>query len=59
MAGRSGVFVYDGSRAAQPARARAFIDLAIRRLTDNPAYLLTQQELLAAESNGRAAHLRR
>ena len=56
VADRSGVFVYYGSRAAQPARARAFIDLAIERLTDNPAYQLTAQELASAEAEGRAAH---
>ncbi|KAF0815105.1 HTH-type transcriptional regulator PgrR [Andreprevotia sp. IGB-42] len=38
-------FVYFGSRTAQPARARAFIDLAVKRLTDNPAYLLSHEEL--------------
>ncbi|MDM0004928.1 LysR family transcriptional regulator [Variovorax sp. J22G73] len=58
VADRSGVFIYYGSRAAQPARARAFIDLAIERLTDNPAYRLTAQELASAEAEGRAAHAR-
>jgi DNA-binding transcriptional LysR family regulator len=56
VADRSGVFIYYGSRAAQPARARAFIDLAIDRLTQNPAYVLTAHELASAESSGRAAH---
>lgn len=37
--------VYFGSRTSQPARARAFIDLAVKRLTDNPAYLLSAEEL--------------
>lgn len=32
-------FVYFGSRTSQPARARAFIDLAVERLTDNPHYV--------------------
>jgi DNA-binding transcriptional LysR family regulator len=58
-ADRSAVFVYYGSRAAQPARAKAFIDLAIQRLTNNPAYLLTAEELRSAESAGRLAHARR
>jgi len=40
-------FVYFGSRTAQPARARAFIDLAIERLTDNPAYVISRKELTA------------
>ncbi|MFG6415049.1 LysR family transcriptional regulator [Roseateles sp. DC23W] len=38
-------FVYFGSRTSQPARARAFIDLAVRRLTDNSDYVLNDKEL--------------
>jgi DNA-binding transcriptional LysR family regulator len=38
-------FVYFGSRESQPARARAFIDLAVDRLANNPAWLLTSEEL--------------
>jgi DNA-binding transcriptional LysR family regulator len=38
-------FVYFGSRTSQPARARAFIDLAVERLTDNPEYVLSSKEL--------------
>ena len=38
-------FVYFGSRSSQPARARAFIDLAVQRLVDNPQYILSQEEL--------------
>jgi len=34
-----------GSRVAQPARVRAFIDLAIARLADNPALFLRPDEL--------------
>lgn len=48
------VFIYYGSRA-QPSRVRAFIDLAIERLTDNPAFTLTQEEMQAAEAAGRRA----
>ena len=40
-----GLYVYYGSRAAQPARARAFIDLAVEMLADNPAFGLSVQEL--------------
>lgn len=47
------LFVYYGSRRAQPARARAFIELAVQRLTDNPAFILTPKELAAAEAKGR------
>jgi len=40
-----GLFLYYGSRVAQPARARAFIDLAIERLADNPQLFLQPHEL--------------
>ena len=38
-------FVYFGSRTSQPARARAFIDLAVQRLVGNPEYVLSEEEL--------------
>jgi DNA-binding transcriptional LysR family regulator len=38
-------FVYFGSKTSQPARARAFIDLAVQRLVDNPEYVLSEDEL--------------
>lgn len=38
-------FVYFGSRKSQPARVRAFVDLAVERLTDCPQYTLTHTEL--------------
>ncbi|MES2189774.1 MAG: substrate binding domain-containing protein [Pseudomonadota bacterium] len=56
MADLSSVFVYYGSRPAQPARVRAFIDLAVSRLADNPAYMLTARELASAEAKGRKAY---
>ena len=43
-------FVYFGSRKSQPARARAFVDLAVERLTDSPQYTLTGKELARAKS---------
>ena len=43
-------FVYFGSRTSQPARARAFVDLAVERLTDCPDYVLSSQELVRAKS---------
>ena len=43
-------FVYFGSRTSQPARARAFIDLAVERLSDSPQYVLTREELADAAS---------
>lgn len=41
-------FVYFGSRASQPARSRALVDLAVQRLVDNHEYVLTDRELRAA-----------
>jgi len=55
----SGTFVYYGSRTSQPARARAFIDLAVLRLVNNPVYVLTSKELQLAEAKGRKLHLKR
>jgi len=40
-----GLYVYYGSRVAQPARVRAFIDLAVERLTDNEEFVLQPREL--------------
>ncbi|KDB50479.1 hypothetical protein X805_39420 [Sphaerotilus natans subsp. natans DSM 6575] len=39
--------VYYGSRTALPRRVRAFVDLAVEQLKDNPAYVLDTQELAA------------
>ena len=41
------LWIYYGSRDAQPARVRAFIDLAIEHLQDASAYVLTSKELKA------------
>lgn len=41
-------FVYFGSRTSQLARTRAFIDLAVQRLTDNADYVLSEEELVDA-----------
>jgi DNA-binding transcriptional LysR family regulator len=57
VADSSSVFVYYGSRTAQPARVRAFIDLAVARLGNNTQFVLTAKELAAAEAKGRKAHL--
>ena len=43
-------FVYFGSRSSQPARARAFIDLAVQRLADNPDYVLSEAQLRGKNS---------
>ncbi len=45
LADYANYFVYFGSRTAQPVRARAFIDLAVQRLADNPAYVLDAASL--------------
>ena len=50
------MYVYYGSRSAQPARARAFIDLALERLVDTKAFVLTPKELASAEAKGRKVH---
>lgn len=52
MADHMGLFIYYGSRNAQPSRVRAFIDLAVERLGNNPAYVLSAKELAAAHSRG-------
>ena len=49
---RASVFIYFGSRAAQPARVRAFIDHAVERLKDSKDFVLSPRELAAAEAKG-------
>jgi DNA-binding transcriptional LysR family regulator len=49
------LFIYYGSRTAQPARARAFIDLAVERLVDSTDYVLSAKELATAERRARKA----
>lgn len=55
VADHASYFIYYGSRTSQPARARAFIDLAIMRLTDSAEFVLSDKELGAAERRGRKA----
>jgi len=43
-----GLYLYYGSRVAQPARVRAFIDLTVERVAGNTAWVLSRQELAAA-----------
>jgi DNA-binding transcriptional LysR family regulator len=43
-----GLHVYYGSRAAQPKRVRAFLDLAIERLRDSDEFVLSDRELASA-----------
>ena len=49
------LFIYYGSRAAQPARVRRFIDLAVDRLTDNAEFVFGNDELSLAQAKGMAA----
>lgn len=56
MADHYSLFVYYGSRAAQPARVRRFIDLAVERLTDSADFVLSNKELLQAHSRGAGAN---
>jgi DNA-binding transcriptional LysR family regulator len=48
VADHLGLYLYYGSRAAQPRRVRAFIDLAAQRLADNPLFVLSPKELASA-----------
>ncbi|WP_235538362.1 substrate binding domain-containing protein [Pelomonas sp. Root1444] len=40
-----GLYLYYGSRVAQPARVRAFIDLVVERVAGNAEWVLSVQEL--------------
>ena len=53
-----GVYLYYGSRSAQPKRVRAFIDLAVARLQDAPSFVLGRKELEAAAQSWRRARRR-
>ena len=51
------LFIYYGSRAAQPARVRRFIDLAAERLTESNDFVFTIEDLLSAHAKGMASLL--
>ena len=54
-----GLHLYYGNRTAQPKRVRAFIDLALRRLLNTPAYVMSTKELAqAAASIGKSSRRR-
>lgn len=55
MSDNYSLYVYYGSRTAQPARVRRFIDLAVERLTDSADFVLDKDELLSAAAKGMAA----
>lgn len=52
MTANLSLFVYYGSRAAQPARVRRFIDLVVERLTESSDFVLTNAEFEHAHSTG-------
>jgi len=54
-----GVYIYYGSRGAQPKRVRAFIDLAVERLREAPAFVLGRKELDASAQSWRRTKRRR
>ena len=56
MSDNLSLHLYYGSRMAQPARVRRFIDIAVERLTDSPAFVLTPAELAQAHARGVAGH---
>ena len=45
VADHMALYVYYGSRTAQPARVRAFIDLAVEMVAGNTAFFLAPHEL--------------
>ncbi|AYH43822.1 LysR family transcriptional regulator [Azoarcus sp. DN11] len=45
MTDHMSVHLFYGSRRAQPARVRKFIDFAVERLTDSPDYVLNEREI--------------
>jgi hypothetical protein len=47
--------VYYGSRVAQPARVRAFIDLTVQMLSDHSDFVLQPNELKPVPARKRAA----
>jgi DNA-binding transcriptional LysR family regulator len=53
MTAHLSLFVYYGSRAAQPARVRRFIDLTVERLTESHDFVLSNEELVSAHAKGK------
>ncbi|HEX2011993.1 MAG TPA: LysR substrate-binding domain-containing protein, partial [Roseateles sp.] len=53
LAEHLGLYLYYGSRVAQPARVRAFIELAVQRVAGNSAFFLRPDELRAFQTTGR------
>lgn len=53
LAEHPGLYLYYGSRVAQPARVRAFIELAVQRVAGNGAFFLRPDELRSFQTTGR------
>lgn len=51
------LFIYYGSRTAQPARVRRFIDLVVERLTNSTDFVLGKDELVRAAAQGMAGEM--
>lgn len=49
------LYLYYGSRSAQPTRVRRFIELAVERLSDSTDFVLGADELALAHAKGMAA----
>lgn len=49
------LFIYYGSRVSQPARVRSFIDLAVDRLANNNDFVISNEELKSANTQGMKA----
>ena len=46
------LYLYYGSRTAQPTRVRRFIELAVARLSDDQAFVLSAEALASAHTTG-------
>ena len=54
MSDNYSLFLYYGSRVAQPVRVRRFINLVVERLTDNTDFVLSNEELESTHAKGMA-----
>lgn len=59
MSEHIGMHIYYGNRTAQPKRVRAFIDLAILRMLNTSAYVLSERELTQAAASAGKSNRRR
>jgi len=59
MSDHIGLHLYYGKRTALPKRVRAFIDLAIQRLLNTSAYVLSEREMAQAAASAGKSNRRR